>query len=234
LRKLAHSAFNNAGTRLRLATTVHHYLHAPALLLVILLATTSRATTQVIEFESNGLHYQALTRGGVTVTFAKLPSHIAEYNTMQVTVTNGSPIAWVIKPQDFVFSRQDGSSIRATPADVVVDTLLSHANKSDVVKLQLLYESSIYAMPPNFRSTAGYERRREQAMTVMVNAKIKAAVAASAVTLVPTKLRPGDSLDGAIFFQNREKVLGPGRLIVNTAGEVYQFDTYPDVNVKSK
>jgi hypothetical protein len=192
------------------------------------------AAAQVIDFESNGLHYQAMTRGGVTVTFAKLPSHIAQYNVMQVTVTNGSPIAWMVKPEDFVFDRQDGSTIRATPADIVIDSLLSHATKGDVVKLQLLYESSIYAMPPNYRSTAGYEHRREQAMTVMVNAKIKAAVAASAVTFVSTKLKPGDSTDGAIFFQNREKLLGPGRLIVNTAGEVYQFEVYPDVNLKSK
>ncbi len=201
-------------------------------LLLLLLALSAQA--QVIDFESNGLHYQAMTRGGVTVTFAKLPSHIAEYNVMQVTVTNGSPVSWVVKPEDFTFNRQDGTIIRATAADYVIDSLLSHASKSDVVKLQLLYESSIYAMPPNYRSTASYEHRREQAMTVMVNAKIKAAVAASAITFVSTKLRTGDSTDGAVFFQNHEKLLGPGRLVVNTAGEVYQFDVFPDVNLKGK
>ncbi len=199
-----------------------------------MLAFSSGLAGQVIDFESNGLHYQAMTRNGVTVTFAKLPSHIAAYNVFQVTITNGSPVSWVVKPEDFTFSRQDGSAVRATPADTVIASLLSHATKGDVVKLQLLYESSIYAMPPNFRSTAGYEHRREQAMTVMVNAKIKAAVAASAVTLVSTKLRSGGSTDGAVFFQNREKVLGPGRLVVNTAGEVFQFDVFPDVNLKSK
>jgi RNase P/RNase MRP subunit p29 len=191
-------------------------------------------TGQVIDFESNGLHYQALTRNSVTVTFAKLPSHIAAYNVFQVTITNGSPVSCMVNPEDFTFSRQDGSAIRATPADVVIASLLAHASKGDVVKLQLLYESSIYAMPPNFRSTAGYEHRREQAMTVMVSAKIKAAVAASAVTLVSTKLKTGGSTDGAVFFQNREKVLGPGRLVVNTAGEVFQFDVFQDVNLKSK
>jgi hypothetical protein len=199
-----------------------------------MLVLSAGLTGQVIDFESNGLHYQALTRNSVTVTFAKLPSHIAAYNVFQVTITNGSPVSWVVKPEDFTFARQDGSAIRATPADVVIASLLSHATKGDVVKLQLLYESSIYAMPPNFRSTAGYEHRREQAMTVMVNAKIKAAVAASAVTLVSTKLRTGGSTDGAVFFQNREKVLGPGRLVVNTAGEVFQFDVFQDVNLKSK
>jgi hypothetical protein len=210
------------------------FVHAAWPCLVLLATLCESAPAQIIEFESNGLHYQALTRGGVTVTFAKLPAHIAEYNVMQVTVTNGSPISWMVKPDDFTFSRQDGSNIRATPADIVIDSLLSHAGKSDVVKLQLLYESTIYAMPPNYRSTAGYEHRREQAMTVMVSAKIKAAVAASAITFIASKLKPGDSTDGAIFFQNHEKLLGPGRLIVNTAGEVYQFDVYPDVNLKSK
>lgn len=200
----------------------------------VTLVLSAGLTGQVIDFESNGLHYQALTRDSVTVTFAKLPSHIAAYNVFQVTITNGSPVSWVVKPEDFTFSRQDGSAIRATPADVVIASLLAHASKGDVVKLQLLYESSIYAMPPNFRSTAGYEHRREQAMTVMVSAKIKAAVAASAVTLVSTKLKTGGSTDGAVFFQNREKVLGPGRLVVNTAGEVFQFDVFQDVNLKSK
>jgi hypothetical protein len=200
----------------------------------VTLVLSAGLSGQVIDFESNGLHYQALTRNSVTVTFAKLPSHIAAYNVFQVTITNGSPVSWMVKPEDFTFSRQDGSAIRATPADVVIASLLAHASKGDVVKLQLLYESSIYAMPPNFRSTAGYEHRREQAMTVMVSAKIKAAVAASAVTLVSTKLKTGGSTDGAVFFQNREKVLGPGRLVVNTAGEVFQFDVFQDVNLKSK
>ena len=189
---------------------------------------------QVIDFESNGLHYQALTRSGVTIMFAKLPPHIADYSIMQVTVTNGSPISWTIRPNDFLFVRPDGTSVRATPADGVIETLLARARKSDVVKLQLLYESSIYALPPNYRSTEGYEHRREAAMTVFVNAKFKAAAAASAITFVPAKLKPGDSTDGAIFFENREKVLGQGRLLVHAAGENYEFDVFPDVSLKSK
>ncbi|HEX6546190.1 MAG TPA: hypothetical protein VF023_07790, partial [Bryobacteraceae bacterium] len=176
--------FLAAGSRLARATW-------PILLPLVALAATARG--QIIEFDSNGLHYQAMTRSGVTVTFAKLPPHIAGFNCMQVTVTNGSLVSWTVKPGDFSFDRQDGTVIQASPADVVIDTLLSRATKSDVVKLQLLYEATIYALPPNFRSTAGYEHRREQAMTVMVNSRIKAAVAASAITLVPTKLKPGGS-----------------------------------------
>lgn len=192
------------------------------------------AAAQVIDFESNGLHYQAMTRDGVTVTFAKLPPRIANYSVMQVTVTNGSPVSWSVRPEDFTFYRQDGASIRGTNADVVIRSLLDHASKSDVVKLEVLYEASIYALPPDYRSTAGYERRREQAMTIAANAKFKAAAAASAITLVPTKIKPGESTDGAVFFFNREKFFGPGRLVVHTAGEDYQFDVFPDVNLKAK
>lgn len=199
-----------------------------------LVALAPRANGQVIDFESNGLHYQALTKGGVTITFAKLPPHIVYFNAMQVTVTNGSPVSWTIRPEDFTFSRPDGTSIRGANADFVIDSLLDHATKGDVVKLQLLYEASIYAMPPTYRSTAGYEHRRQAAMTTFVNAKIKAAVSASAITLVPTKLRPGESTDGAIFFENHDKLLGPGRLIVDAAGEVYQFSVFPDLNLKAR
>jgi len=194
----------------------------------------SSVAAQVIDFESNGLHYQAMTRDGVTVTFAKLLPRIANYSIIQVTVTNGSPVSWSVRPQDFTFYRQDGESIRATDADLVISSLLDHASKRDVVKLEVLYEASIYALPPNYRSTAGYEHRREQAMTIAVNAKFKAAAAASAITLVPTKLKPGGSTDGAVFFLNQEKLFGPGRLVVNTAGEIYQFDVFPDVLLKTK
>ena len=55
-----------------------------------------------------------------------------------------------------------GESIRATDADLVISSLLDHASKRDVVKLEVLYEASIYALPPNYRSTAGYEHRRSK------------------------------------------------------------------------
>ena len=199
-----------------LVAAVGRLASAALSLVASILVFSSGAAGKVIDFESNGLQYQALTRNGVTVTFAKLPSHIAAYNVFQVTITNGSPVSWVVKPEDFTFYRADGTSIQATPADVVIASLLSHATNGDVVKLQLLYESSIYSMPPNYRSTAGYEHRREQAMTVMVNSKIKAAVAASAVTLVSTKLRTGDSTDGTNALCGGESHTG-GRQRANGA-----------------
>src|SRR5207244_7996730 len=41
-----------------------------------------------IDFESHGMHYEALTKNGITVMFAPLPPHVKDYNIVQVTVTN--------------------------------------------------------------------------------------------------------------------------------------------------
>ena len=180
-----------------------------------------------IQFESHGLAYEALTREGITVMFATLPPHIKDFNVVQVTVTNGSAVSWTVKPGDFSFVRQDGTALQSVSADEVVESLLEKASRSDVIKLQLLYEDSIYALA-NFRSTNGYEQRREAAYAQFVNKSFKAAAAASAITLVSTKLKSGDSTDGAVFFENRTKAktLGGGHFVARTCGQVFVFQTY--------
>jgi hypothetical protein len=193
----------------------------------------SDAAAGPIDFESHGMHYEALTKSGITVMFAPLPPHVKDYNIVQVTVTNGSPVSWTVKPSDFSFTRHDGTVLQTISSDEVVSSLLDKASRADVIKLQLLYESSIYALS-NFRSTNGYEQRREAAMAQFVNARFKAAAAASAITLIPTKLKPGDSTDGAVFFENRtkEKGLGSGRLVAHTCGEIFFFETYPELKTR--
>jgi hypothetical protein len=186
-----------------------------------------------IEFESHGLAYEALTREGITVMFATLPPHIKDFNVVQVTVTNGSAVSWTVKPADFSFARQDGTALQTVSADEVVESLLEKASRTDVIKLQLLYEDSIYSLA-NFRSTNGYEQRREAAMAQFVNKSFKAAAAASAITLVGTKLKPGDSTDGAVFFENRTKAktLGAGRFVARTCGQVFVFQTYAELKTR--
>ena len=183
-----------------------------------------------LEFQSRGLDYEALTRNGITVTFSPLPPHIKDFNIIQITITNGSPVSWTVKPEDFVFVRQDASVLQSVSADYVVESLLEKASRNDVIKLQMLYENTIYALS-NFRSTNGYEQRREAAQAQFVNRGFKAAAAASAITFVSTKLRSGDSTDGAIFFSNKtkEKGLGAGRLVVRTCGETFLFQVYPEL-----
>jgi len=177
---------------------------------------------QVIDFESNGLHYKTLTKSGVTVMFAYLPAHLKEYSIVQVSISNGSPIAWMVKPEDFSYKRQDGTVSQAAPALAVVNSLLAKASRHDVVKLVTTYESGIYGNT-NFQSTNGYESRRQSALADGVSTRIKAGAAASAIALVPTKLNSGESTDGAVFFPNSTKPLGPGTMLVHTGGEYFEF-----------
>jgi hypothetical protein len=89
------------------------------------------------------------------------------------------------------------------------------------LKLVNAYELSLYGIP-NMRSTNGYEQRRQAALLSGGN-RFRAAAAASAVALTQTKLAPGDSSDGAVFFPTGGKPLGPGHLVVRTSTDTFEF-----------
>ncbi len=177
---------------------------------------------QVIEFESNGLLYRTLSKGNVTVMIAPLPSHVREYSILQVSVANGSKISWTVKPEDFTFRHDDGAVIEAAPALTVVNALVEKASRHDVIKLVSTYEASIYGNT-RLQSTNGFEVRRQNALAD-ASSRLKAAAAASAIAFVRTKLLPGESTDGAVFFPNGSKPLGSGKLVIHTAGEVFEFN----------
>ncbi len=179
------------------------------------------AQAQVIEFESNGLKYQTLTRSGVTVMFAQMPSHLHEYAIIQVAVSNGSPGPYVIRPEDFSYVRADGEVIRATPAHTVINMLFQKGSGNDVIKLVTAYEAGVYGNP-HLRSTNGYEQRRLAALAMSAT-KVRSAAIASALTLVQSKLAQGESTDGAVFFVTEGKALGPGHLIVRTNTDTFEF-----------
>jgi hypothetical protein len=183
---------------------------------------TSALRAQIIEFESGGLKYRTLTRGGVTIMWAHLPMHIKEYAVLQVAISNGSPVSWQVKPQDFRFEKPEGETMAALPAATVVGSLMERAGRSDVVKLITAYEGALYGNT-RVHSTNGYESRRQDAQAEMGGGKLRAAAAASAIAFVATKLLPGQSTDGAIFYPNNGKPLGAGKLIVNAAGEIFVF-----------
>ena len=117
------------------------------------------ASAQVIEFESNGLKYQTLTRSSVTIMFAHLPIHPRGYSIIQAAISNGSRGSYAIKPEDFAYVRPDNSVLHASPSKTVVEQLLEKGSGSDVVKLITTYEAGVYGNP-HFRSTNGYESRR--------------------------------------------------------------------------
>ena len=181
------------------------------------------APAQVIEFESKGMKYLTLTRSAVTVMYAVMPNHLHEYGIVQVAVSNGSPGSYVIKPEDFTFVRTDGVVLRASPARTVVNMLSEKGRASDVISLITSYENAVYGNS-RLKSTNGYEQRRQSALA-MGSTKLKAMAAASALALVQTKLVPGESTDGAVFFTNEGKPLGPGHLVVRTNTDVFDFTT---------
>jgi hypothetical protein len=82
-------------------------------------------------------------------------------------------------------------------------------------------------------STNGYESRRQDAMAVGTG-KLKAAAAASAIAMVTTKLEPGQSTDGAVFYASSGKPLGAGRLIVEMAGDKFEFPVEADAPVHAQ
>jgi hypothetical protein len=189
----------------------------------LLLCFSIPLPAQVIDFESNGLHFKTLTRNGLTIMFAPLPLHIRSYAILQVAISNGSSASWTVKPEDFVFLRADGVSLAALDAQVVVDSLMEKAGRADVIKLLTTYEGGVYGNP-NFKTTTGYEMRRRNALGMFGSNRIQAAAAASAIVFVRTKLNPGESTDGALFFQTLGKSLGTGKMQVRAATELFEYD----------
>jgi len=178
---------------------------------------------QVIEFESNGLKYDTLTKSGVTIMFAQMPTHVHDYAILQVAISNGSGGPWTIRPEDFTFERKDGRSVRAAAANSVVRNLIAKAGRNDVMHLIETYEQGLYGLT-QFKSTNGYDQRRQGYLAVGSSAKLKAAAAASAIALVMTKLSPKESTDGAVFLPLAHKgSLGEGHLVVRAGGETFDF-----------
>jgi len=177
---------------------------------------------QVIEFDNRGLHYQTLTRRGVTVMFAHMPTHLREFSVLQVAVSNGSQAPYSIRPEDFRFVRADGTSIPAVSADQVVNMLLEKGSRNDVIRLVTAYESGLYGIQ-RMVSTNGYELRRQAALAEVQSAKLKAAAAASAIALVQTRLPGGETTDGAVFFSHEGKPLTGGHVVVQTNSDTFEF-----------
>ena len=190
---------------------------------VLLLTLALCARPQAIEFESNGLKYQTLTRNGVTIMFAHLASHVREYSILQVAVSNGSGGPYTIRPEEFWFMKADGAAIQGSSAKEIVSVLIDKGGRGDVIKLVSAYETALYGMR-NMRSTNGYEARRQAALAMVSSTRLKAAAAASAIALAQIRLKAGESTDGAVFFAAPGHHLSNGRLVVRTNTDVFEFN----------
>jgi hypothetical protein len=183
------------------------------------------APAQIIEFESGGYRYQTLTKNGVTIMFAQLPEHVREFSILQVAVANGSKSPCSIKPEDFIFVRDDGGALPPSPAPTVINQLIQKGSRHDGMKLVTAYETGLYGNS-RFRATNGYEARRQSALAEVSSTKIKAAAAASAIAFVQTRLLPGQSTDGAVFYPTFGKPMGSGKLVIKAVDAVFEFPVY--------
>jgi hypothetical protein len=190
--------------------------------ILALLSASPYAHAQVIEYVSNGMKYQTLTRSGVTVIFTHLADRIHEYTIIQAAIANGSAAPYIVRPEDFSFLRNDGTVVRAVGARTVIDMLMLKGSGSDVSKLVTTYEMGVYGNP-HFKSNNGYEQRRQAALG-MNSSKLKAAAAASAIAMVQAKLKPGDTTDGAVFFASDGRPLVGGRIVVRTSTDIFEFN----------
>ena len=178
---------------------------------------------QALTFESGGLTYQTLTQDGLTVMFAPLPHRIRDYHVLQIAVLNGSETVRTVKPEDFRYIGADGVSVQAAPARGGVEEVLRRGGRNDLIRLVNIYEIGLYGLT-RFKSTSGYEVRRQHAIAEQSGIKLKAAATASAIVLVPVKLKPGESTDGAIFFPLKDREFGPGRLAATPDSAYFEFE----------
>lgn len=216
---------------------------AAACLFLAAISHPAAGLGQIIEFESGGLRYQTQTKGGVTVMFATLPVVIREFSVIQVAISNGSNRLWNFRPQDFRYVADSasasaaaggsgGGGVKGSAAAQVVEDFMKHGGREDVIKLVTAYENGLYGMTRP-RSTSGYEQRRQSVMAELTSSRLKAAAAASAIVMVPVRLKPGESTDGAIFFSTQGKAMGAGKLIVEAGPSVYEFPTEKAVAASS-
>jgi hypothetical protein len=190
------------------------------------LPASPQESTQALEFELNGLRYQTLTRAGLTVMFAQTPALVRGYNILQVTVANGSKRTVEVKPGDFTFvDRATARRLNPMAPRLIVEEFLDQAKKEDVITLVKAYEQTLYGMT-RVSSTSGYERRRQAALAEFQNVRLRAGATASAIVFVATKLAAGESTDGALFFATMGRPIGAGKLLVTTAQQSFEFDTY--------
>ncbi len=194
------------------------------LLFLGLLLWAANGPAQVIQYESNGEKYQTLTRKGLTVIVTHLATDVAGYALLQVSIANGSTIHWVVKPEEFQYVRA-AATLPALTADNVVNVMLDHASGGDVIKLITSYEKSLYAIP-NMRSNNGYEQRRQGGLAFGASPRLRAAAAASAITLAQVRLAPGESTDGAVFIRlpRDTKSLTGGHILFHAEGETFEFN----------
>jgi len=159
-----------------------------------------------IEIPYHGLAYSMLAKGGVTLMAAQLNRSILEYATVQVWISNGSKRPVRIAPQLFEVRQEQALNtptplINGTNEDRVLNDIQERAKAKDLGELVSVYETTLFGFA-NEKSVGFYEARKRAVLSNMGGGgKFRAVATASAIILPDRVLKPGEVLDGTVFFR---------------------------------
>lgn len=180
-----------------------------------------------IEVPYKGLTYSMMSRGGITVMVAPLNRTILEYQTVQVWISNGSKSYVRVAPQSFEVRQQGLAMLPGTSDDAVIEEIQQRAKPKDLQELVQTYEATLFGFA-NERSVGYYQQRKQAARTSMGGGgKLRATATASAIILPSRLMKPGEILDGTVFFRVDPRA---GRIITigaHIAGGVFDFPQSP-------
>src|ERR1022692_2061291 len=158
-----------------------------------------------IEMPYKGLAYSMLAKAGVTVMVAQLNRSILEYATVQVWISNGSKRALHVAPQFFELRQETAAPrpaamINGTNEDLVLNDIQEHAKAKDLGELVNAYETTLFGFG-NEKSVGFYQQRKHAVLSNMGGGgKLRAVATASAIILPERVLKPGETIDGTVFF----------------------------------
>jgi hypothetical protein len=188
-------------------------------LLVSLLAV-QQTPPPSIEVPYKGLRFLMASRDGVTVMLASLDRTILDYATAQVWISNNSGRPLPIAPQAFVRIAEDGKSQPATADATVLRDIQRRARSRDVDELVKAYEAMLMGLPN--QSAVGYYQQRKRA-AMASGGKQRAAVMANVIILPERVLRPGETIDGTLFFRESVPRARVTAFTAEIAGRRFEF-----------
>lgn len=178
-----------------------------------------------VEIPYKGLSYSMLAKGGVTIMVAPLNRIILEYTTLQVWISNGSNRAVRISPQ-FFEARFDGKPNELTAGandNLVVKDIHDRAKSKDMGELVDAYETTLFGFA-NEKSTSYYEQRKHAVLSGMGGGgKMRALATASAIILPERVLKPGEVIDGTVFFRVDQRTGRMTYVGAHVAGQTFDF-----------
>lgn len=166
-----------------------------------------------------------VSRDGVTVMIVALQRSIANYSTAQVWISNNTGRPLPIAPQAFTRTADGEPPLAATADGVVLRDMQRRASHRDIEELVKAYEIMLLGLPHE-KAIGYYEQRKRAALAG--GGRARAAVMANVIILPERVLRPGETIDGTLFF--REARMGKGQarprvtaFSANLSGRRFEF-----------